>query len=254
MADISRALVESVARGLDVAHEFLDGVEDLGGHIGLIQKAFNGVQQARLRRFLRALAAREQELTDEEREQLYKRLDTRAGRELLVDAVDAVIRTNSKRAAAALGLLIGDPSGERFNPSFRRNACEALRGLSDDQVDLFLALLRIAREVPQQSQRTIQGDEYVTDIGIWHAAANAQGVSLLIQPLYARLGLDPWTIRSRTNQLITRGLLLPDVGTRVDTQEYLTFAFGGESLLFEDLFVRARGAIGPDGDDSELSR
>jgi hypothetical protein len=99
--------------------------------------------------------------------------------------------------------------------------------------------LKTAREIPRQPQRTIQGAELVTEIGIWHAPDSAQGVSLQIQPLYQRLNVDPPTLRSRTNQLILRGLIMPDTGTRIDSHDFLTFAFGNESVMFEDLLIRA---------------
>jgi hypothetical protein len=134
-----RDVVESAAPVLGAAHEILDDLDDLGGHIGLARTAVIRVQRRRLRRFLRALATREQELNDEERAQLYQRLDSKMGQEFIADAIDAVIRTHSRRAAAALGLLVGDPSDERFPPTVRRKCVRGPAG----------ALNRARRPVPR---------------------------------------------------------------------------------------------------------
>ena len=219
--------------------------------LGELVAAVQGTKKLRLHYLLRSIAFRQEQLGDEQRDDFKRYIGSEAGQELLTDYAETTVRTSSRTAIAALGILYAHHDDGRFSPGFRRNACEALDRISDDAVRLFLDLLKIAREIPNQPQRILQGDEYVTDAGIWHGAGNAQGVSLVIQPLWARLGLDPWTIRSRTNQLIARGLLLPDAGTRIDAQDYLTFAFGAESVLFEEVLTRAGAVIGAESPEGE---
>lgn len=206
-----------------------------------------GTKKARLDVFLRALGETKATLGREERERLDELLQDDAGQQLLTDYAEAVVRTSSRIANYALGLLYGSPSESAYSASFRRNACESLVGISDDLIVTYLDLLLYATGRLSGSN-TAQGVHQVAG-----GAVDRMGPFVIVllegNQTADSLGRSLESLIVAQRYLIGRGLLLPDwaASGRYGGSPAVAFGIGDETRQYEHLLRRARQLSNPPG-------
>jgi hypothetical protein len=230
--------------------EFVERLRPISGaliSVTGLEKLFEiatGIKRARLDEFLRALRHAEGELDLEHKNELEELLSSTSGQELLTDYADTILRTSSRIAISALGILYANRDRKDFPDSFRRNACEGLFEISDDLVETFLALVLHATKalsgsgsgpvVHQVAEGAIdRGGPYVVVLLKGDQTANAVG-----RPLESLI--------VAVRRLTERGLLLPDhagSGARFGGATSLTFGIGDETRRYERLLRSARSRL-----------
>ena len=249
--EIARRVSALLARSDELA-ELASDVFD--GHSGyrMIRGAMLGVQRIRLSTFLAALETGESELGETEKQRFRGYVGSELAQELLLDYSQTVIRTSSRVAIAALGLLFPDQIDERYPPRFRRLACEVLEGISDDDVDAFLALADLADAFILEVRRQAPGVELpkFTPVvgGMVRGRGDGKGPYVVIgaegEKAADRLGLTPAQAYAACERLQTRSLLLRDfVDGGWGSSSYLTFGLADDHERFRGLLGRARDLV-----------
>jgi hypothetical protein len=175
-------------------------------------------------------------LSKEKRQKFDDLVRSDLGRELLADYADAAIRSRSDTAVAALAILFGDSDNERFDTHFKGAAARALEGVDERMLTAFLVLMANVKELPR-----VPDEAYLT-------------VALRNSVVESNVALKRWSSDgsewvSAVQDLVSRGLLLPDVqaGMRLgdENQTWCSyFVVGGSSEAYARLLAEARGFVG----------
>lgn len=127
--------------------ELIDLVQDavpvVGDVVRTVRQAGELVelhQKARLREFIRTTDWHAQAFSEEQKEQAKAVLESEQGGELLYNYARRIFETHSRTVRAAMAILFGDELIGRYPHVFHRLAIRALTGLTESEVDLFLAL------------------------------------------------------------------------------------------------------------------
>jgi len=213
---------------------------------GSLMAANEGIKKWRLHSFLRAVDTAEGQLDPQARERLRDAANKLEGAELLVDYAERVVRTSSRIAITAFGLLYADPDDVVYTRGFRRLACEALEGISDDLVDLFLALLEAA-DFMISRPRPSTGTSHQVPGG----TVDVAGPFVIVLPqedfLVERIGVEAARLYSGHQQLTGRGLILADPSSgRFGGARSLAFGIGDDTRRFQGLLGQARDVLGRD--------
>jgi len=220
--------------GLDLP-ELVGDFADLAEYAPYVRSAVGAYKWFRLQRFkhfLNSLGKSVEALPDAKKNQFRAIITSEAGGEILSEFVDSVLRTSSQTAISALALLYADAGGERYSASFRLSACIALEGLSDQEVDAFVALcnpeLAITAKNPPYPV-VIASDGLLPKL--------PPSVQALLSPPQARVAI--------INALMRRGMFLPDfaAGRLGDGGVGVGFGLSETSYQYRDLLIRARSLL-----------
>lgn len=217
MSDDDQALkkADEVADEIWCGHsEDLEAITEVGKELAessTLVKAFTTIRDAiglsttaNLREFIRTFSWRRiHEYDDEDLEDVERAL-SEPGEEILADYVRKVLDTFSPTARAALALLYADEVAGRWSYSFHRTATRALRGLTEQEVTLFLALWEIRRSDDASMDEKNHGEDpgypvysfretVAEELGAWEEHAS-----------------DFAFMMSFVDDFQTRGILLPD--------------------------------------------
>ena len=208
----------------------LEGLSKLVPYVKQAISAYQWVKQKRMTLFLKTLAKSEENLTEYQKEKLQKILSSEDGKELLAEYADSVIRTSSRTGIAALAILYGDVDDKKFRGAFKSLAALSLEGISEEAVDLFLALSegqRFSKLVDDKGPYKI----YFCDN---HFLSYFPDLNYLLN--------QPAEIVAITNDLIRRRLLVPDHAySRIGGGEVsIPFGLSETSILFQKLLKLAR--------------
>lgn len=235
-------LIEDVRREIERLKSVSQELEALPWY-GFLVTALRGVKKARVHTFLRAIESAEENLDDQQRQQLRDAAHSEEGAALLTDYAESVVRTSSGIAIAAFGLLYAHPSDEEYPRAFRRLACEALEGISDELVTLFLALLDAADHMLSQPRASTGRTHQVPG-----GTVDVFDPFIIVLPkedyLVERTGVDAARVYMGHQHLTGRGLLLADPSTgRWGGDPSLAFGIGEDTRRFQRLLARARDSM-----------
>lgn len=226
---LSEALIKTVEKAVEVAEDY----GDLLKVFPYAKKAFTAyrwVKNRRVKVFFRALDATLDSVNDRDRARFARIVDSEEGRELMAEYCDSVLRTSSRTACAALGILYADVDNEAYSEDFKKAACFGLQGISEDAIDLFLKLLQIAADKPRR-ERKPYWVHTVTE-GEWEGHGSG------------RSHIPAESVAPYTHDLINRGLLRPNPGTPfgipVPNNWQVAFGTGGLTKQFQALLTQAR--------------
>jgi hypothetical protein len=123
--------------------EMDDEIQELLPYVRQCIKAYRWIRKKRMMRLLRTLDAQANEWSETKQKRFGRYVQSKEGQELLAEYSDTVLMTSSKIAHAALAFLYSDTENEEYSPRFKTLACSALRGCTDNLVDIFLLLISL---------------------------------------------------------------------------------------------------------------
>ena len=225
-------LAELVGEAADLA-EYLPYVKGILGAVGWFRR-----KRAKL--FLKSLKRAADELTPQKKKAFERLLRSTAGAAVLSEYAESVIRTASKSAIAAMALLYSDVENELYSLDFKLSAALALQGISERQVDVFLALSSVEDFITPDNQPELP---YPVAIANDELASSFPELAGVLEPPESRVAL--------VRDLIARGLFLPDFASARygEGGVGVTFGLGDSTLKYQELLLRAR-ALMPDEDFS----
>jgi hypothetical protein len=212
----------------DIVSEF-DELGKLFPYAKQIIAVYNFVRIKRMKWFLKALSSTQDKLTSKEKNRFEKLLESDEGQELLAEYADSVINTSSKTANIALAILFGDIKTESFEKTFKILAAPVLRGITENVVDLFLALIE-NKELLEISD--------IPPYPIWACREDFVSQVFDVDSEFR----DASVLYSVFGELIRRGLLAPDhvLGWIADPGISIHFGITKTSMSFYHLLNRAR--------------
>jgi len=104
---------------------------------------FKWAKKKRIVVFLKSLSSATGEFDEKSRERFNNIISSEEGAELLSEYVDSVLKTSSITANAALAVLYADCDNKMFSKEFKTVACYGLSGITDELIELFLALFTL---------------------------------------------------------------------------------------------------------------
>jgi len=137
----------SEKRGLPAV--ILEGIDEYEGLlqtmplIGKAYKVYRWVHRRRLEGFLQALDYEIGREGDSARERLDQLLGSEEGAEVLADFAATAVRNSSRTVGAALAVLYTDTDHATYNVEVKAGLCQAVDGMSDRLVEMFLALTEV---------------------------------------------------------------------------------------------------------------
>jgi hypothetical protein len=178
---------------------------------------------------LKTLSTIHDNLSPQQQEYFKKVLESEDGQEILSEYADSVINTSSKTANIALALLYSDAKHERFPKSFKALAAMSLKGITEELIDLFLALSQNFHKLT------------VSDEGAYLVYFCNQDFISRSTELSGELQ-NPDVLISSMEELIRRRLFAPDHATARLGGDELSIPFGitDTSLRFQDLLIDAK--------------
>ena len=212
--------------------EFIGAAAGLAGLTPAVKAllgAVSWVHRKRAKDFLRSLKRAADDLPPEKRDAFQRFLKSRAGVEILSEYAESVIRTASETAVAAMALMCSDAENEIYPPEFKRAAATALRGISEREVDVFIALSGVSVKQPEPPYPiAIADDELVSQF-----------------PELADVLAQAETRVAIVRDLIARGLLLPDFASARwgGGGVGVPFGIGEWASKYRELFIRARSLL-----------
>lgn len=206
-----------------------DELQELLPYVQTCAKVYRWIRRKRIAHFLRSLDSTLTHRDEAARKKFEAYVFSDAGQELLAEYSDTVLLTASRISQSALALLYADIDDVEFSVPFKRLAGTALRGCSDQLVELFIQLVELPlderQELPYPVRFLRRGD---------------LGRFISLQTL---VSTEEEAVVF-TNDLISRGLLMPDhAGGRVGGDEgQWSFVFGVSSITktFHKLLKRGK--------------
>ncbi|OCH23955.1 hypothetical protein [Aliivibrio sp. 1S128] len=185
--------------------------------------AYQTRQKERVESFFECVETRYESMSEEERIELNKSIDSSDGQELLANYVDAITQTSSKRVRMAIALLYCKDADFSFSAMEQQIFINGVVGITDHMIDFLVAAI----EQP-----------VIKDNGPYprHFIDKA---SLLTFPVK---DIDAEGVYSYTHDLIRRRLLLPDhvVGMLGDDDGwFLTYGTSAMSVKMVRLLLKA---------------
>ena len=225
--------------------EFIGEAADLAEFTPYVKPVLGAViwfRRKRVKDFLRSLKRADDDLPPEKRDTFQRLLKSRAGAAIVSEYVESVIRTASETAVAAMALMYSDAENEIYSPEFKLAAATALRGISEREVDVFIALSGVV-----EFRTSVKQPEPPYPIAIADDELVSQFPELadVLAPAETRVAI--------VRDLIARGLLLPDFasarwgGGGAD----VPFGIGEWASKYRELFIRARSLL-PDEESGSV--
>lgn len=219
-------LVELIGEAADLA-EFTPYVKAVLG-------AVSWFRRKRAKDFLRSLKRAADDLPPEKRDAFQKVLKSRAGAAILSEYAESVIRTASETAVASMALMYSDAENEIYSTEFKLAAATALRGISEREVDVFIALSGVDEFITSENQPELPYPVAIANDGL---VSQFSELADVLAPAETRVAI--------VRDLIARGLLLPDFASA----RYggggvgVTFGIGEWASKYRELFIRARSLL-----------
>ena len=213
----------------------LNDLEEIARVFPYLRTVITGVrllQAKRLKWFLRALERKLSENPSEAKARLHKILSDPKAAELLAEYSEAVIRTSSRLANAALALLYADQADLRYTRDFKSRAAMAFRGIEDRTIKFFLVL---AAGLGQEASDT--SDPYQR----YYLGTLVNGA-----PALAVVEPSPEGRFQMLFELQRRGLLLPDWSSGGWGGGESGFGIGRDAASYRDLLIAATDALATD--------
>lgn len=219
----SLELAEYVGEATDLA-EFIPYVKSFVG-------AVSWFRRYRARAFLKSLKHTADEFSDDKREKFEKVLRSKEGAEILAEYAETAIRTASITAIAALALLYADTENEMYSPEFKLSSALAFQGLTDSHIDAFLALSKADNFI---SEENLPNMPYPVVVASDNLVASLDDYPDHMVTAETRVSL--------INDLISRGLLLPDYASARlgDGGVGVTFGVGESTEKYRQLLLKAK--------------
>jgi hypothetical protein len=198
----------------------------------LAASGYQRLQFERFQTFLRTIGSTSDEMSEEERLRFESYVNSKDGQNWLADFAAQAVRTRSQTAIAALAVLFADPIQEGFSDEFKADAAQALDGLSDKAIYVFLVLCALQSTL-EPSGPVVRLDSEIV--------ANTPALREL------QYSLNTWVVL--IDELERRGILGADFsgGMRLGSETAAwerRFRFSEESELYRRLLRRARSALG----------
>jgi hypothetical protein len=209
----------------------IDEIVDLFENLpkaGTIVKAIKYVKRKRIEHFFKTIDLALDDLPPDKKIRFNKYIEDEMGKEILNDFCDSVLTTSSKDAIAALGLLYADTDSAQYETDFKRLACYALRGITDDMMNGFMVLCNVK---PFEEERMIYK------------------IVRLSQDIYEEndelrnIFKTPENALALVDELIRRRMFLPDhTSMRFADSKKWSVCFGTteKTILIHELIARAR--------------
>jgi hypothetical protein len=220
----------------DIGDELLDLGKEVLESIRFGDKVLGAVRslhRERFKLFLGALGYAHDDLSEDQRAYFERSLQSPDGQALLADYVATTLRSRSTMAIAVMAILFGDSHRREYEQSFKEDVTVMLNGVSDRELQAFLALWS-AKSLLQQ--RSIQWGECFVNEETVSAAPALQRVGY---------GNDDWI--STVNDLISRGVLdrQSSIAPIMTEGEWgCVFRFTKSSAEIAGLLHRARRYLG----------
>ena len=192
-----RELVSFVEKMPDMIEEYGE-IAKIFPYSKHVVAAYRWARTARIKRFLHSLSSVIDELSEEQRRKFDKIINSEAGGELLAEYSDAVLRTSSKTAIAALAILYADVDDKKYVQDFKVAACLVFQGITENSVEAFLELSRVS-EVAEPINGKGPYPMFSADDSLLEKLPNLR-----------KLHRNAEELIISTNELIRRGLLLPE--------------------------------------------
>lgn len=156
-----------------------------------LKDAYQFRQNQRVDSFFKCVELRYEYMTHEQQQELNKTISSESGQDILASYVDAITQTSCERVRMAVALLYCQDSDFDFTQADQRAFVSGVGGITGHLVDFLLLAVR---------QECIPGHYPYSR----HIIQQAQLGNLSIE------GLDGETIYVYINDLVRRGLLLPE--------------------------------------------
>jgi hypothetical protein len=204
-------------------------VLDIKDLASLALEAVDRAHRRRMDTFLRVLDARTGASGDQRR-RLAAVLSSEVGEDLLADFAETIIRTPCPTVASAFALLYADFEHAIYPLSFKRGACQALRGVTDVQIEIFLEL----SAQPQFRDRERKTDDPY-DMHFVSQVTLANSRIAAIEP-------DRGSQITVTLDLVQRGLLAPEPGAGIigDENTHGPYGISNRTLQYRGLLLTAK--------------
>jgi len=148
--------VSSFGDTTKLKHLSIELMKEVAG-VGIVIETYQTLKRARIETFFRRVYLELESLTAAERETFDEYLQSQEGSQILVDYVDRATTGLSDWGRGALALLFADEMLNSHEKRFHRYAANALPGLSNGEIDLFLKLRDYIEESkPLASDRPIE--------------------------------------------------------------------------------------------------
>lgn len=187
--------VEQLMNKIDDITSIDDDIQELIPYVQQCAKAYKWVRKKRLLRFLRTLDTQVGAWSEKDRDKFGKFVDSEIGQQLLADYSDTVLLTSSRIAQAALALLFADINNKNYTLRFKQFCCSALKGCSDQLIELFILLMELPLTRHDSNPYPVRFVKMQDEQA---------------QPQLFVLVDSPADLFSSVNDLIQRGLLMPD--------------------------------------------
>jgi len=192
------------------------------------------VKCKRLERFLRTLSKAGENFDAKKRQKFKKVIESEKGIEILADYADTVLRTSSKIGISALALLYSDFESERYSEAFKAKACLALHGISDDLIAVFLAVASLPEIEPPET-----GFKFCRNDGPYPVYFLERELEAELRRVESKV-YDYENLIASVNELIRRGLLLPDYAVGRFGGPPMPFGLGETTHIFKKLLSSAK--------------
>ncbi len=216
-----------------------DELQELLPYVQTCIKAYRWIRKKRIVHFLRTLNHALTQWDEKARKKFEEYVFSNIGQELLADYSDTVLLTASRISQSALALLYADIEHLEFAASFKKLASTSLRGCSDQLVELFIQLIELPleeREEVPYPVRFIKRGDLGRFTSLQSYVETEEEVIVL------------------TNDLIQRGILLPDhTSGRFSDREgnwFFVFGISTTTTTFLRLLKKARGMLEEDSQPS----
>ena len=156
-----------------------------------LKTAYQARQEERVESFFRCIELRYEVMQESERAELEKVLNSDDGKKILASYVDAITQTSSDRVRMAVALLYCQDTDFQFSEHEQVQFINGVAGITDHMIDFYLMAV---------SQEEIKGN-------LPYEKRIIREIELDKLPME---NLDGEIVYSYVNELIRRGLLLPE--------------------------------------------
>ncbi|MCY9844444.1 hypothetical protein [Vibrio caribbeanicus] len=188
-----------------------------------LQGAYQARQKERVESFFRCIELRYEFMTEAERLELNKTIDSEEGKHILASYIDAITQTSCDRVRMAVAVLYCQDSDFSFTQTEQRAFISGVAGITDNLVDFLL--------VAAKQEKTAGHYPYSR-----HIIQKCQINQLEIE------NLDGETVYACINDLVRRGLLLPEPAVGIFADENNWFIGYGTSQRIQKMVLLLKKA------------
>ncbi len=164
------------------------------GAYDVLQNAYQARQKKRVEKFFRCVELRYEVMNKEDQSKLNTTINSEEGKEILASYVDAITQTSSDRVRMAVAMLYCQDKDFSLTEAEQRVFISGVAGITDHLVDFFLEVAKLSPSI----------NELITYPYDRHEFKQQSLNKLKLE------GIDGEVAYRYFNDLISRGLLLPD--------------------------------------------